>query len=465
VAEWPDVRSTISVQGLNEMPTVEELVAETKKTVAERDSVKAELKSLKDKLSSTVDPSLIHRDASGASAGGWEESDDELTAVVGRDDLRGVPKLERRSSAKSVIKSLVKQGYKPYGEFKSFGEFIKFGVENRDYKNKIETRVGDHFKSVSKAIQGMTTTDGSDGGFAVMPEFSKNILERSFDNNLWNETDSYTVSGNSMTFLASAEISRANGSRHGGLQGFWQGEGGAGTKSKPTIREVNLKLGKIIIIVYLTNELLADNAYALEQYVTRKAGDEIKFLQGDSLINGISSGGQPMGWINSPNLVSVAKEVGQDAKTIQTINVENMYSRFFAPMLPKAKWYHHQDIQPQLDTMTLGLGLGQVPVYLPPGGMSEAPYGMLKGRAMQPTEFNATLGTQGDLMLADMSQMLSISKGGIQQAVSMHVEFLTDQLAMRFTLRCGARPWENTPLTPYKGTNSQSSCIALDSRA
>jgi HK97 family phage major capsid protein len=103
---------------------------------------------------------------------------------------------------------------------------------------------------------------------------------------------------------------------------------------------------------------------------------------------------------------------------------------------------------------------------MPPGGMSVNGYETLQGRPTLTTEFNATLGTQGDLIKADMGQILSISKGGIVQAVSVHLEFLTDQQALRFTMRLMARPWESSAITPYKGTsNTQSNFVTLDTRA
>ena len=54
---------------------------------------------------------------------------------------------------------------------------------------------------------------GSDGGYLVMPEFNQRIIDRIYSNNLWGRTDNYTVSGNSLTFFANAETSRASGSR------------------------------------------------------------------------------------------------------------------------------------------------------------------------------------------------------------------------------------------------------------
>jgi HK97 family phage major capsid protein len=312
----------------------------------------------------------------------------------------------------------------------------------------------------------MSEAVGSEGGYMVMPEFAGGIIDRVYNNNLWGLTDNYTVVGNNLTFLANAETNRATGSRHGGLRGYWlSGEGATITKSKPSFREVTLKLAKLGVVVYLTQELLDDGGSALQQYVARKAAEEFNFMIGDSLINGTGVG-QPLGILNSPSLVSVAKENGQLAATLQTENVEKMYARFYAPNINGLVWYHNQDILPQLNTMTLGIGAAGVPTYLPPGGVSVAPYGTLMGRPLQPIEFASTLGTQGDLIAADLGQVLSISKGGVAQAVSIHLEFLTDQMAVRFIMRLNAGPWENAPLTPYKGTgNTQSSFVVLDTRA
>lgn len=401
---------------------------------------------------------IVHRDAQGREVGRYEQTDEEITFQVGEapDAIQRQSYKQQKKQNRKVLKS---SGYKPWGEFKSCRDFIRSGLEGHT-QSHFRDRALRHFA----AVQGMSEGIGSDGGYLVMPEFGDGIIDRVYSNPLWAKTDNYNVVGNNMTFLANAETSRANGSRHGGLRGYWIPEGGAITKSKPTLRPVTLKLVKLGVVVYLTQELLDDGGSALEQYVGRKASEEFQFMIGDGLINGTGVG-QPLGVLNAPSLVSVAKESGQGAATIQTENVEKMYARFYAPNIGGLEWYHNQDIIPQLNTMTLGIGAAGVPTYLPPGGVSAAPFGTLKGRPLQPLEFCSTLGTQGDLIAADMGQMISISKGGVAQAVSMHVEFLTDQLALRFVMRLNATPWENAALTPYKGTNTQSSFVTLDTRA
>jgi len=430
-------------------------------TVDELKSKVTELETRLKSLSETPDTSRVRLDEQGRKISEWEDTDESLSVVIGAEGAG--PVAQRLSSRKAVLKSLHRDyGYVPRSEFKSAGEFYLYGLSNPH--GVTADRVNKHFAAL-KAIQGLNTVSGSDGGFMVMPEFAPGVKRRSYMNSLWSETDQYTVGPNSngITFLASAETSRANGSRHGGVQGYWIGEGATITKSKPQLREVNVKLNKMAVIVYLTDEMMQD-ASAMEQYVNMVVEEEFNFMEGNAIINGTGAG-MPLGWLNSPALLSVAEETNQDPATILTENVEAVYARLFSGYLPGAKWYYNQNVLPQLNTMTLGLGVGATPVYLPPGGLSSAPYGMLKGLPMTPTEFNPTLGTSGDLLLANPQQYLTITKGGVQRAESIHVEFLTDQKALRFTKRVGGTPWEVSPITPFQGTDTTASAVVIDTRS
>lgn len=433
-------------------PTLESLTKDLGELQTKYKATADELTALK----AAPNLSGLHRDSNNRITGYIEETEEEAT-IIAYDHQRSQTKANYKRLKNHHARELKSLGYQPRGDFKSLGEFLQFGMHNSS--DKLESRL----KSHTKAIQGLSTVVGEDGGFMVVPEFANGIIDRVYGNDLWARTDNYTVSGNNMTFTATAETSRANGSRAGGLRGYWTSEGGSTTATKPKTRQVSMRLLKLCVIVYLTEELMEDGP-AMEQWVQSKVPEEFNFLIGDSLINGVG-GNQGLGWMNAPSLLSIGAEAGQDPDTIVPENIVKMYSRFYAPNLPRATWYHNQDIGPQINLMSVGLGTSGQLVYMPPGGLSSAPYGMLQGRPMQPTEFNGTLGDQGDLMLCDMGQMLSIAKGGIAQAVSMHVEFLTGQTALRFTMRLNHTPWENSPITPYKGAaNTQSNCVVLDAR-
>lgn len=114
--------------------------------------------------------------------------------------------------------------------------------------------------------------------------------------------------------------------------------------------------------------------------------------------------------------------------------------------------------------MTLGDGAGNHVTYLPPGGLSDRPYATLMGRPMIPVEWCPTLGTQGDIILADLAQYVTISKGMVETDVSMHLRFDYDEMAFRLIFRIDGQPWWASPLTPYQGSNTQSCFVTLETR-
>ena len=57
-----------------------------------------------------------------------------------------------------------------------------------------------------------------------------------------------------------------------------------------------------------------------------------------------------------------------------------------------------------------------------------------------------------------------VDKGDVQQATSMHVRFLTDEMTFRWIYRTDGQPIWHTALTPFNGPNSLSPFIALQSR-
>jgi len=121
---------------------------------------------------------------------------------------------------------------------------------------------------------------------------------------------------------------------------------------------------------------------------------------------------------------------------------------------------------PQLYTMSIAVGTGGQLVFVPPGGLSGAPYGSLLGRPVIPIEQASALGDVGDIILADLNGYILAQKGGVQADVSIHVEFVSDQQVFRFIMRIDGQPVRASALTPYKGgaNATQSHFVALEAR-
>lgn len=313
---------------------------------------------------------------------------------------------------------------------------------------------------IYKAATALNETVGSEGGFLIPPTFANELLMRTYDNKLLEKLDMRQTTGNTLSVPAIDETSRVDGSRFGGVRMYWDAEAAQMTTTKPAYMKVELRLHKLMGISYATDELLQDSGIAIEQHLYKVFGMEMAFKIGDAIINGTGAG-MPLGLLNSSATVSITKETGQAAATILYENINKMYSRLYAPCRPKAMWLINQDVEPQLETMVINQGGIAYPVYLPPGGASERPYATLKGLPVMPVEFCASLGTVGDIILVDLSQVLGLRKNEAEQASSIHLRFDYAETAFRLIFRADARPWWVAPLTPYKGSATQSFAITL----
>lgn len=317
------------------------------------------------------------------------------------------------------------------------------------------------------AATGMSQGVPADGGFLVAPQFSSNIWNRltSDPNSLLSMTDNYPVEGESLTFPANAETSRATGSRYGGIQGYWINEADQITKSKPKFRNVKVEPQQMAVLVYVTEKLLRNSPVAMAQYVERAAAEEIAFMTGDAIING-SGAGQPKGILTSNAKVQVSKETNQAAATVLQENVSKMWARLHPRCRATAVWLHNVDVEPALDTLSTVVknvaGTENVGGYA--NKVFDSERRTLKGRPLIACEFAATLGTVGDLMLVDLQSYLTGTRSGVDAAVSMHVRFEYAEQAFRFIYEVDGQPWIDSPITPFKGSNTLSPFVVLQSR-
>lgn len=336
------------------------------------------------------------------------------------------------------------------------------------YVTKTAQHIDDYYKkgytSFSKAApSGLNETIGSDGGFLVPPQFVNQLLKRAYENDLMSRCTLFPMTSSSLKIPAVNETSRADGSRQGGVTAYWEGEAQTVSATKPQFAQIHLNLNKVFLLVTATDELLEDSGTALQTYIETVANEELQFKLGYGIISGNGTG-MPLGILNSEAKVAVPKEASQAAATVTMNNIVAMWSRMFAPCRKSAIWLINQDVEPQLLTMSQAVGVGGMPAYLPPGGLSAAPYATILGRPVVPVEFCSTVGTEGDIVLWDPTTYLMGTKGGMQSAVSMHVYFNTAEQQFRFILRADGKSWWQKPLTPYKGSKTLSPIVTLATR-
>jgi HK97 family phage major capsid protein len=311
------------------------------------------------------------------------------------------------------------------------------------------------FQAYLKAAQGMNEAIPSQGGFVVPPEDTKPMLERMYNvGEVLSRVQRDPVSGNGMKIPAIDETSRVDGSRQGGVRGYWIAEAGSITSSKPKFREIALDLKKVAALVYATDEMLEDVNF-MQSWLGRTVPDELRFLTEDAIYEG-DGVGKPLGWMNSAAKVEVTR---LNASEINFEDIVNMWARRWAGVNDYV-WYVNQDAMPQLDQLYLTAGTAGIP----PRFVDYDSQGIMrmKGAPVFEVEYAATLGTAGDILLVSPSQYQLIEKAsGIQSASSIHVQFDTAETAFRFIYRVDGEPTWNSALTPFKGSNTQTPIVAL----
>lgn len=355
------------------------------------------------------------------------------------------------------------------GGFKNLGEFalsVKRAAAGRN--GFIDPRL-ELSEKLAATIYG-NETSGSEGGFAVPPDFRTSIMEAVLgEDSLLARCDQVTTSGN--TFTCPVDMTTP-WQTSGGILTYWGAEGVAKTQSKPQLQDRTTKLNKLYALVPMTDELIED-ASAMDSYLRRKAPQKISFAADLAVVQGTGVG-QPLGFMNSAAIVSVAKEGSQVADTLIANNVIKMYSRMYPQSVSRAVWLINPDIYPQLFKLSIAgtdndgnsvSGWGGL-VYTPANGLSGAPFGTLFGRPVIPHQAMETLGDLGDIAFVDLSQYLLLLKSGTNPKVdvSMHLWFDQDITAFRFVLRLGGIPWWDAPISARDGSATYGPFVTLAAR-
>jgi HK97 family phage major capsid protein len=312
------------------------------------------------------------------------------------------------------------------------------------------------------AATGAGTQVDSNLGFAVPMEVAPGIERTMYENgDILARCDVRTISGNSIAYNVFDETSRADGSRQGGILGYWVDEGTAPTLSNTKLARIEMKLRKVGALGAMTDELLSD-AVALGGELDGAFSRELIFQTENKIYRG-NGASAPLGFLNAPCLVSVSKETGQSAATIVGANVTKMWMRMPAGSHRNAVWLANVDTLQQFAELIQPIGTSGI--RYPYATVTDGGVISLWGRPVLFVEYAETVGTVGDIALVDLSQYRVIRKGGVEQASSMHVYFAQGEQAFRAFYRVDGQAVPRAAITPFKGTNTLSPFVVLATRS
>ena len=360
-------------------------------------------------------------------------------------------------------------GNDPKAGFKSFSDFAisvkKAEVsQGRNTDERLIKMIEGEKEEKAASTTSVNETDSEYGDFLIPEEYRNQLLEIAIKkSNILSMTMAIPMATNALNIPYVQGETRSGGLTHGGIKFNWVDEENSITETRPKFGKIALRLNKCAGLVYASDEIIEDSPISLEPMLTRMFGESFAWTLDNIFING-SGAGQPLGIKNAPCLISVAIETDQPDTTIVYENILKMYARMWDKS--KMVWMANDDTFTQLASMSLAVGTGGIPVYLPAGGASGKPYDTLMGKPLMFTEHCATLGGVGDIYAADWSQYLVGQKNGgsLQFASSIHLKFDAAQTAFRFIFRIDGQPWWAKAVTPRYSSDTLSPFTSIAAR-
>jgi len=297
-------------------------------------------------------------------------------------------------------------------------------------------------------------TDGESGGYLVPEEFRQNLLVASREENeLMGRCTQIPMQSNVVKIPYVNGFDKSGNLVYGNVSWKWTDEEEALTEKNIKFGYINLALHKVTAMAYASDEILRFSPMSMDNILQEGFIDGFNYEMNRVILKGTGAG-QPQGILNAPSLVSITAETGQSSATILWENVIKMYSRCLNPS--KAIWIANPNTLPQLASMSLAVGTGGQAVFMPAGGASGKPYNTLFGLPIMFSHHAKSLGTVGDITLAQMDQYLlgMLSGGeGMRFDTSIHVKFENDQKAFRWAFYVAGQSWMPSALTPPEATS------------
>ena len=157
----------------------------------------------------------------------------------------------------------------------------KSGRASDAYKSGMLTALRTNFRKVSDVLQEGVDADG---GYLVPEEYDHRIIKTLKDGNIMRHLGHIiTTSGEHKINIAATEPAAA-----------WIEEGGALQFSDASFAQILLDAHKLHVAIKVTEELLYDNAFNLENYIIEEFGKALSNAEEDAFLNGTGVG-QPLG--------------------------------------------------------------------------------------------------------------------------------------------------------------------------
>ena len=188
----------------------------------------------------------------------------------------------------------------------------KTGRASDEYKKALLQAMRTNFRQISNVLQ-----EGIDpqGGYLVPDEYDKRLIDILTEENVMRTLGTnITTSGEHKINIAATKPAAA-----------WIEEGGTLTFGDATFDQIILDAHKLHVAIKVTEELLYDNAFNLENYILTQFGKALSNAEEDAFINGTGVG-QPLGILAETGGAQVGVTTASSTKVTADEIINLVYS-------------------------------------------------------------------------------------------------------------------------------------------
>ncbi|MFD0942893.1 phage major capsid protein [Savagea faecisuis] len=243
----------------------------------------------------------------------YEQMEQEVLAFG-----KEIDRLERQSLmdlelSKATNTAIVNQPHKEKDDT------AKTGFASNAYKESMLTALKSNFRRVDNVLQEGIDTDG---GYLVPTEYDNRLIQGLEEENIMRKLSTIIKTGAERKINIAATTPAA----------AWIDEGGQLTFGNAKFDQINLDAHKLHVAVKVTEELLYDNVFNLENYILDKFARALANAEEDAFLNGDGTG-KPTGIFHPTD----GGEVGVTAAGLKAITADEVLDLIYSLKRPYRK--------------------------------------------------------------------------------------------------------------------------------
>lgn len=200
----------------------------------------------------------------------YDRMEDEITSLT-----KEIDRLQRQRDIDDMLgkPTAMPLTGKPGAGAPETSEKVKTGRASEQYRKDMLTAFRTNFRKISNVLQESVPAEG---GYLVPEEWDSRLIDVLTEDNIMRGLGTIiTTSGEHRINIAATKPAAA-----------WIDEGGELTFGEATFEQKNLDAYKLHVAIKITEELLYDNAFNLENYIITQFGKAISNAEEDAFLNG-----------------------------------------------------------------------------------------------------------------------------------------------------------------------------------